>query len=580
MMREREQKIIILFLVLGITALVFLPSLFLGFNSFWDKICVFDNPFQSPISLKLIGRAFMEYVEGDYRPLPLLTNSLEFTFWKYNPFGHHLTSYLFSIINIALVFLLIEQLMKISGCRFDARVLVAGLTALLSGIHPLRVQLVAWVTVREHLVYASFYLLSIMVYLKWARYHRWKWYALSVFFALCAAFSKAMSVSLPLVLLILDYYPLSRWNRRRWKKIIVEKIPFLIIALLTAARSYQIVREIGIMHPTNLSIMAQNIIEFPAVFMFYIQKTFLPIGLAPVYPIPLTSNLWRIISSWIIICAILIFGWIKKRRYPAILPGILISLVMILPVGGLARATATVLADRYAQLANISLLFGLAWVIIRSRQSIVFRWPVAVLAVVWMLSLAWRTVDYIHVWDNPITLSRQAYDRYPRDRVIEILMLRAYNNVAAHLIDEGEIDRALGYIQQVLRVNPDFPDGYLLLAYATYALERRGEMERAREVRLKAAEIYQNLGDKYFNRGLLHAKRAEYRQAESMFRESLGYNEFRVEAYYNLAIIYEKRGDMRAAAAELQKALTLQPGQPLILKKLNSISEHSGSMKD
>ena len=571
-MAEKKKIITVLLLVMGIAALVHFQCLFLGFNLFWDKICVFENPFQSPISLKLISRAFTEYVEGDYRPLPLLTNSLEFTFWKYNPFGHHLTSYLFFLINTALIFLLIEQLMKIAGCRFDTRILVAGLTALLFGIHPLRVQLIAWVTVREHLVYASFYLLSIMAYLKWVRYQRGKWYALAVFFALCAAFSKAMSVSLPLVLLILDYYPLLRWNRRRWKKIIVEKIPFLIIALLTAARSYQIVREIGIMHPTNLSVLAQNFIEFPVVFLFYIQKTLLPIGLAPVYPIPLTSNLWLIIISWIVIFAILIFGWIKKRKYPAVLPGILISLVLILPVGGLARATATVLADRYAQLANVPLIFGLAWVVIRSRQSIAFRWPAACLAAVWILFLTWRTVDYIHIWDNPIALSRQAYDRYPRDRIIEILMLRTYNNVALNLINEGEIDSALEYIQQALLVNPKFLDSHLLLAYA---LERKGEIEPAREVRLKATEIKQKLGEEYFNRGLFHAKRAEYSKAEAMFRESLGYNEFRVEAYYNLAVIYEKRGDLHAAAAELRKALNLQPGHLWLQNKLNSISESS-----
>ncbi|HDL65008.1 MAG TPA: hypothetical protein ENH12_06420, partial [Proteobacteria bacterium] len=109
-MRERNKNILILVLVIGIPALVFLPSLFLGFNPFWDLFYVYRNPFQKTISLPLVREAFISFVEGNYHPLTLISHSLDYTIWRENPFGHHLTSYLFHLLNVCLVFILIKNL--------------------------------------------------------------------------------------------------------------------------------------------------------------------------------------------------------------------------------------------------------------------------------------------------------------------------------------------------------------------------------------------------------------------------------------------------------------------------------------
>jgi len=271
----------VLLLVMGITALVHFRCLFLGFNYFWDLIHVFQNQFQSTFSLELLGRVFTEIVEAEYTPIRLLSNSFDYTFWKFNPFGHHLTSYLFFLINVALLFLVLLKILEQAGCQFRRRMAIAGLTAILFGIHPSKVEVVAWITPREYIICACFYLLSLLLYIKWVDSSSIKWYLLAVLCAVGAAFSQPLSVSLPLVLLILDYYPLGRFRGRQWKRLLVEKIPFFVIALLTIAKIIQIRRQVGIIHPAGLTSMLGNLLEFPAVMGFYIWKTIYPMVLLP-----------------------------------------------------------------------------------------------------------------------------------------------------------------------------------------------------------------------------------------------------------------------------------------------------------
>ncbi len=576
-MTERKKIISTLLLVMGITALVHFQVLGLGFNYFWDMIHVFQNPFQSTFSLNLLGRVFTEIVEAEYTPIRLLTNSFDYTFWKLNPFGHHLTSYLFFLINIALLFLVLLKILEQTGCQFRRRIALAGLTAVLYGIHPSRVEVVAWITPREYIICTCFYLLGLLLYIKWVRSSSLKWYLLTVICAVGAALSQPLSVSLPLILLILDYYPFRRFSAGRWKMVLLEKIPFVVIALLTTAKIIQIRRQVGIIHPAGLSSLLNNLLEFPAVVGFYLWKTIYPRVLLPIYPIELTDNLPLIIFSSLIIIGLIVLALIKRKKNPAFLTGIFIFIAIIIPYGGLVRSGATVLADRYLHLLIIPLLLGLSWVIVRGWQIRGFRWPVAFITAGWMFFLIWKTVSYTGLWDQDIGLTRRAYDSYPHNKIIEIFMLRAYTNAAQRVVEEGAVDRGLEYVEQALKIKPDYIDAYLVRARA---LSRMGNDEEAYQVYQQAMRLKRNFRDTYLNMGVFHGNRGELNKAEALFRTSLQYGEDSAEAHYNLGLVYKRRRKYREAAREFKSSLALNSFSPRIYFQLAEVLELQGKTKE
>lgn len=569
-MREREQKIIILSLVLGITALVFLPSLFLGFNPFWDLFYVYQNPFQKTITLALVKEAFLTFLEGNYHPLTLLSHSLDYTIWRSNPFGHHLTSYLIHLINVWLVFVLIEYLIRKWRPRFDSFPLyIAGLTALIFGIHPLRVESVVWVTERKDVLFAFFYLLTLYLFIRGRSERKRGLCRWAVLTYLGAVLCKAMAVSLPVVAIIIDYRILSPAGKKLLRTSFLRAVPFAVLAAGATLLAVLGQHRESLMAPLTPMFMLENLLQFPGVMVFYVGKTLWPFGMAPLYPIEPLAAPGYIIFSWLLLAGVLTIFCLYRKRSPSLITGLLLFLFLLLPVGGLVRVGAQVLADRFSYLPTIPLIFALSWLIIIVISHIGrLRWIIIAAVVIWIAVLSRSTISYIAFWDEPITLTRRAYQSYPRSRIIRLMMLRTYNCSAACLIEEGRYDRAIEEIQRALTIQPLFPDSYHLWAYA---LERAGRLEAAGEVRRKAEEVRRELGERYFNQGLFYAGREEYRRAEELFREALVFNEARVEAYYNIAVIYQRWGDLPAAAAELRKALAIYPDQPLLRRRLAGV---------
>ncbi|MDP8235223.1 MAG: tetratricopeptide repeat protein [Candidatus Erginobacter occultus] len=553
-MNEKRIRNLVLIAVIVITAVVHSGDLSLGFNSFWDMIHVYQNPFQSSISLELIGRAFTEVVEAEYTPFRSLSNSLDYTLWGDNAFGHHLTSYLIFLFSTALVFVLIERLMDQARCRFKRRIFVAGLTALLFGIHPLKVQVVAWVTPRDYQLGACFILLCILMYIKWFRSRSGGWYVLAVLFALCSSLSQAMAVSLPLVLLVLDYYPLRRFREGSVTKLLVEKAPFVLIALLTAVVTGQIRHHVQILHPVGLSSLARNGLEFPSAMMFYIGKTFFPLHLAPIYPMETTGAPGLMIFSWVVMAGLVAVSAKRRKRHPALFTGVLISIVIFLPAGGLVRSGVTVLADRYVQLANLALLLGIAWIIAGGLRSSRFRYPVGVLSLAWIAFLVWKTVTYTSLWDKSIELTRQAYDRYPQSRIIEIFMLRSYSNVAVELMDEGRMDEALECCRKSLAINPAHIDTYRILGLMH---SRTGRGKEGIACFRKVTELNPYDADAFFNLGLACRQMGRPGEAIDAFKRVVEIDPSYGRAHHNLAWLYYGENEYAGALRHCDRALEL-----------------------
>ncbi|MFH1038967.1 MAG: tetratricopeptide repeat protein [PVC group bacterium] len=598
-----KKKIVILSLVLGITALTFLPSLFLGFNPFWDLFYVHRNPFQRPLTFRLAQEAFGFFLEGNYHPLTLLGHSFDFTLWGDNPFGHHLTSYLIHLGNVALVFFLVECLLRAGTDRSrNALAYIAGLTALIFGIHPLRVESVAWITERKDVLFAFFYLLTLCFFAGWHQKRRKGLYGVAVLAYLGAVLSKAMAVSLPLVAFILDYRLLSPPGTKSWRISLYRVIPFAALAGMATVLAILGQQRESLMAPLDLPLFLRNLFQFPGVLLFYLGRTLCPFGLAPIYPNELLAVPGYCLLSWLLLTGTVTFCWIGRKRRPSLITVFLVYIAVLIPVGGLIRVGAQVLADRFSYISSIPLNFLLGWLIVTAiSRSPRFKMIIIGVTGIWMAILGRVTVSYTVLWDDPIALTRRAYDRYPRAKIIEIFMLRTYNNAAIKKIEKGEVDCAIEYVRQALQIKPDFMDSYLIWSIALarkgeydsefqafqgcvekciFSLIKKGDYHRASQVYQEALKITQGLSKAYLNQGVLLANQGALEEAEAMFRQALEYWKNSPEAYYNLALIYEKQGELNKAVDALNKAHAILPENrqvrdrlAILLKRLKEISE-------
>ncbi len=570
---DKESKIILLVVLVLIAAVLF-PSLFLGFNSFWDLYYVFENPFQSKLSLPLAAEAFTSFLEGNYHPLTLLSHSLDYTLWGNNPFGHHLANCLLHLGNVFLVFLIIYRLypgeIRFKNC-------VCGLTALIFGLHPLRVESVVWITERKDVLFASFYLLAVLTYIKWRDRGGAVRYWISLLCFLFSALSKAMAVSLPLTVAILDYFFLLRREGRSWKRIIPAVLPFALIAAFTALMAVKGQRQDSLMAPLSPAIAVRHLLEFPTVPLFYLGKVFWPLKLSPIYPVEIMDNVPLILLGWLGGTGLLVLAVRSRKKYPAFLPAILLSIVLFLPVGGLVRVGLQTLADRFSYLPTLPLIFGVSWLLVHLFVKSRWKSVIGVFFLVWLGLLTCKTVEYTSIWDNPLLVSGTAYRYYPDTAVIELIMLRTYHNLAVDFFDRGETGRAMEYIRKTLRINPDFPDIYLVWAEV---LLRQGDSQGALDLYRKALSLNPEFGNAYLLLGIFHAKRKEFGPAEANFKRAIFFGEDRVETRFNLGLVYARWGKLDLAEAEFKEAISFDRSNPQIYGSLSEVLRARGKLEE
>src|SRR5881296_2117995 len=291
-------------LVALFTLTAFLPALQNQFVAWDDDKNFLDNPRYRGLGWAHLRWMFTAFHQGHYIPLTWVTFGMDHLLWGMKPVGYHLTSLLLHAVNAVLFFSLVRRILTLAlpsaAERDHALAVSAGFAALVFAIHPLRVESVAWVTERRDVLSGLFYLLTILLYLR-AREREERgrgWYWLSVAAFVCALLSKSMVVNLPVVLLILDVYPLRRlggavgWLSESARRVYVEKIPFVLLA--AGASAIALMAQLS--HNTMVSVVQLSGLGRLAVsaygLSFYLWKTVAPVNLSPLYELPPTVNPW------------------------------------------------------------------------------------------------------------------------------------------------------------------------------------------------------------------------------------------------------------------------------------------------
>ncbi|CAG1065804.1 hypothetical protein BAC1_01396 [uncultured bacterium] len=536
-----------------ITALVYLPALGNGFVDWDDHVYVYENKGLALEGLDFLRWALTAVVSSNWHPLTLLTYVAEYSLWGMDPFGYHLVNVVFHAVNTFLVFVLGSMLFRKvlweeERTARTGAVFAAFIAAIVFGIHPQHVESVAWVSERKDVLSGFFFLLSLILYLQQAgnserRLLYWASFASFVF----ALLSKPMAITLPAVLLILDFYPLKRLNGPKdLKSLLSEKLPFL--ALIPAAAFLTVWAQHGdkAMATIEASPIAERLDVATRGFVFYLEKLVYPVDLAPFYVRPLEGEFYNHVFLLSLIATALITGlalvfW-KRRSLAAAWAYYVVTL---LPVIGLVQVSDMAAADRYSYLPSLGPVFFISGVVgmlvLRRPGRLV---PVAVILLPLLVFSGLLTVRQVAVWKDTVSLWTQEIKVFPTAQAY-MKRARAY---------EAEKKFAEAAADYTVVINNDGEGRSGLYMRRALAWKNAGAGESALSDLSESIRLSPGNYRAYLLRGELLMGSGELAAALADFEKALELSPEDPAALYYAGAAHERAGDRERGLAYLRKA--------------------------
>ena len=558
-------------LLILFTAWAFWPTLGNGFVDWDDEINFVKNPGFRGLGGEHIRWAFSTTLMGHYIPVTWLTFSLDYVLWGMNPSGYHLTNLIVHGAAVLVFYLVAARLLATTG---DARSLPlrAGATvaAAFFAVHPLRVESVAWITERRDALSTLLALLAVLGYLaavnaSGRRRHVLLVASLSAYAA--AILSKSMVMTLPLVLVILDVYPLRRlslrWPGREERRVLLEKVPYVVLGVAAAGlalyaqhanRFFSSVADVPWIARAALALYSA---------WFYVASSVMPFGLSAVYerPHPLDPFAPRFVGAALAVTAAAIaLLWMARRRWPAPLAAAVAYVAMLSPVSGLAHSGHQIAHDRYSYFPSLplALLLGAGVVALlratahgSTRRSLALG--VGVALGLWLVTLGVLTRDQSLVWRDPETLWFHAVDAEPTCSV-------CHENLGVNLANVGKYPPALYHLEHAVKLRPDRAQAHRNLGIAlvkerrTPAAVKQGLAHIETALRL-APDDQETLAA--YGAALIEADQpaAALRPLESALARNPGH----VLARTNLGTALYRLGDHAAAVQHFYQAMAIDP---------------------
>jgi len=478
-------RLIALLLALA-TLAVYLPVMRNGFVDFDDGDYITENTVvQAGWTWPGVKWAFTTGHANNWHPLTWLSHMTDCQFFKLNPAGHHFVNALIHSLNSALVFLFVLRLIGKTGPSLFIAALFAW--------HPLHVESVAWAAERKDVLCAFFWLLALLAYLKFCDLSRVEsprskiFYGAALLAFSCALLAKPMAVTLPFVLLLLDFWPLARvqgskFMVRGWLPLFVEKIPFFILTAASCLVTYFVQAteyhgHIGVvsLRGFHLGLWLGNP---PLAIAGYLAHFFWPAGLCAFYPLPRALVMSQVAAAVLVIAAITVLAWRWRGTRPYFLTGWLWFLGTLIPVIGIIQVGAQSMADRYTYIPSIG--FFLAVVLLAAEFAEKIRTPKIVLIALAVLICAaciFATERQIPTWRDSESLFRHAVGVADSDT--------ARTGLGTALLKQNRLGEAADQYQAAIGINPNHPEIYNNLAVALDLLNRPADSLAAFRAALK-----------------------------------------------------------------------------------------------
>ena len=558
-------------LLLALAALaVYFPVRHFGFVIFDDNEYFFENPHTlSGFTWANIQWAFTTYDTGNWHPLTWLSLMLEAQLFGKGATAPHLMNVLLHLANSILVFFLFR---KLTGTHARSAIL-----ALFFAVHPLHVESVAWVAERKDVLSAFFGLLTLLFYARYAGGNeaqrgspviaRYSSLIFALFFFICGLMSKSMVITLPFVMLLLDYWPLQRFNPSSVKRLLVEKIPFFLLIIADSILTYIAQQKGNAIMPLARFPIGARIESAMAAYTQYLGKTFWPVNLATPYPPPYHWPAPAIILFTVLFAAFCLGAAGLRKKFPYVFTGWFWFAGMLVPVIGLVQIGPQSMADRYMYLPIIGILLIAIWGVAEfCEKNQVPRGIIIFGVVVLCFASAARARNQVGVWQNDGTLFGHA------------LAVTTDNFVASHNLGywyekTGQADKAMDYYFDADQLASRDPAA---LYNAANAFAKLGHWHEAIKIYRRALQLSPNQPDFLNNLGFAYAKNKQLPEAVNCFETVLALEPNSVDAHNNLATILFMQGNLEDAATQFSKALKLSPGSFQICANLAGTYEGLG----
>ena len=564
-MQGRFPTLLICLLLAAAILAVYWPVRNYDFINLDDPTYVTENGHvQAGLTRESFIWAFTATDAANWHPLTWISLMLDFELYGLNPAGHHLTSVFFHLANTLLLFLVL----KLMTGAFWRSALVAALFAL----HPLHVESVAWVAERKDVLSTFFWIFTLWAYLGYVQRPGVRRYLLILLLFALGLMAKPMLVTLPCVLLLLDFWPLERIQlgqagssrtalgpsaviaktpRRQAFRLLLEKTPLFVLAAVSAFVTFIVLKSWGAVGALEVFPINIRIANALVSYVRYIVKMIWPLNLAVFYPHPGQSlPMWQAAAAGLLLLLISIAIIRAGRRQPYLPVGWLWYLGTLVPVIGLVQVGAQAMADRYTYVPLIGLFIMAAWGV----PELMKKWhhrraALVVSAALVLLALMTCARLQLRHWKNSIALLSHTHAVTAKSYLV-------HNNLGSALNELGKYDEAIAHYTEALRIRPNFAEPHYNLGTA---LVRQGKLKEAISHYTEALRIEPGHAEASNNLGEVLRQQERYDEAISYYSRALQLKPDYPEAHSNLGIALARQGKLKKAMAHFSEALRLQP---------------------
>ena len=600
------------------TIVVYWPLKNNDFINLDDNLYITENEIvKQGVSAEGIRWAFQFNDKGYWQPLTWLSHMLDCELFGLNPGGHHFSSLMIHLGNTLLLFWILN---RVTSCVYRS-----ALVAALFALHPLNVESVAWVGQRKNVLNTFFWFATIFFYTCYVRKRDIRFYGGMLTCFVLGLMAKPMAVTLPFLLLLLDFWPLRRLeigslkmssrllpgqpeasslNQPSRSIIFIEKLPLLVLSLGSILLSIFSLRQMQILISDSLVPIKLRLANALISYISYIKKLFWPHELAIFYPFSEFLALWPVLGAVTLMAVISLLSIVVIRRRPYFFVGWFWYVGTLLPVIGLVQTGLwPAMADRWTYVPAIGLFMAIVWFFADfCRKFNVYRLAFMALFAVVLLGLSAQTRNYLAHWTDSTTLFKhtlqvtgnnavayyslgdelvkqgklgQAIEHYRSALRLKPQYSRVHNNLGVALAQQGETDQAVTHFQSALEINPNYADAHNNMGAA---LRDQGQMRRASNHFLQAIRLDPRHANSHNNLGILLMRQAKYQTAEIYFKKAIAIKPNFDDAHENLKKTSAELEKFKNAVDRLIEEQNRQPENYEICLKLADLYEKYGAL--
>jgi tetratricopeptide (TPR) repeat protein len=582
---EKKSSILVILILIVLSLVIYWPVQNYKFINYDDQLYVTDIYSQKDnIIFKDISDAFVDLHTGNWHPLTTMSHMLDWQLFGEEAGGHHWTSVIIHILNTALLFLLLN---KLTGVIWRS-----ALVAALFALHPINVESVVWIAERKNVLSTFFWILTMLFYVRYVQLPGWKRY-LPVFFCFALGLmSKPMLVTLPFILLLMDYWPLNRTaidtqtankseiqaplkvGKAKLSFLILEKIPLFILTAISIGVTLYTQHAVKAIASLDYFPLAKRISNAIVSYGLYIKKMFWPVDLAVIYPWMATPA-WQIlvIVTLLVIITIIVCRYFLRYSYLAV--GWFWYLGTLVPVIGIVQIGSQSMADRYAYIPLIGLFVMIVWGMGYVLKKIFSTKVVAIISGMILAALIIVSHYQVQYWRNTFTLFDHAINVTENNSI-------AHSNLAGELLKRNNVKEAMLHCRAALSLDPN---NYNTLVRVARAYSVQGEKNKAIDALRLAIKVHPEYvrahNDLYVF--LLQAGKAE--DAEEALKEyrkavELNFNKDNLEVHYNFGNTLATYGNYGEAVIQYNQVLRIQPQNAFVHNNLGMVLLRQGKTND